>query len=100
MKADDPMTAETIFPKWMEDRVARQEELLELSQDEGDSLAVFLAMDTQWQRHAMTGLRLGLDYARIEPTARMLKIEMTPRRFLDLRIMEDGALAQFAKAAK
>lgn len=94
------MTANTIMPKWMENRVALDEAQIELSRDEGDSLAVFLAMDTQWQRHAMTGLRLGLDYSQIEPTARMLGIEMSAQRFLDLRAMEDAALAQFAKAAK
>lgn len=91
------MTAQTIMPAWMAQRIERDSAPVELDPDQGDSFALFLALDTQWQFHAMTGLRIGLDYSQVRPTAGMLDIEMTPRRFLDLRIMEHAALAAFAR---
>lgn len=94
------MTANSIFPDWMEKRIEEERAMIELSEDEGQSFALFAALDTQWQRHAMTGMRLGLDYGQIEPAARMLKIEMTPARFMDLRVMEAAALNEFARAAR
>lgn len=94
------MTASTKFPAWMEQRMDRDSQIVELSPEEGDSFALFAALDTQWQRHAMTGQRIGLDYGKIDATARMLVIEMTPRRFLDLRVMESAALAEFGKARR
>jgi hypothetical protein len=45
----------------------------------------------------MSGQRLGLDYQAIEPTARMMGIEMTPRILPDLRTMEEAAMAELAK---
>lgn len=100
MKASDPMTADTKMPKWIEERQARQRRQVELSQDEADSFALFCALDTQWHRHAMTGMRIGLDYARIEPVARMLGIEVHSQRFMDLRTLENAALVEFARRAK
>ncbi len=100
VKADDPMTAQTKFPDWMEKRIEDEARMIELCDDEGQSFALFAALDTQWLRHAMTGLRLGLDYGQIEPTARMLSIEMSAQRFLDLRVMEAAALAEFARSAR
>lgn len=94
------MTANSIFPDWMEKRIEDERAQIELSDDEGQSFALFVALDTQWQRHAMTGLRLGLDYGQIEPAARMLGIAMTPVRFMDLRLMEAAALNEFARAAR
>lgn len=94
------MTAEAKFPKWMEERIERDSQLVEFSQDEADSFALFCALDTQWQRHAMTGHRLGLDYSQIEPVGRMLGIEVCARRFMDLRILENAALVEFARRAK
>lgn len=89
------------MPEWMEKRQRTVgADAVELSADEGDSFALFASLDTQWQRHAMTGHRIALDYGRIEPSARMMGIEMTPQRFLDLRHMEAAALAEFAKMAK
>lgn len=94
------MTAQSKFPDWMERRIEDEAASIELGEDEGQSFALFAALDTQWHRHAMTGLRLGIDYGQIEPTARMLSIEMTSQRFLDLRVMEAAALAEFARSAR
>jgi hypothetical protein len=47
----------------------------------------------------MTGTRLGIDYAAIEPTARMLGIEMKPQLLTDVRTMELAAIETMAARA-
>ncbi len=73
---------------------------IQLFETEAPSASLFLALGTQWNRHAMTGLHLGLDYAAIAPTAAMLGIDVGPDRFHDLRMMESAALIQFARAVR
>ena len=65
--------------------------------EDADTVALFFALDTQWRRHAMTGDRLGLDYAAIQPTAALYAFEMTPRRMAQLRRMEIAATTEWAK---
>lgn len=73
---------------------------LELDEaDEGPAIGLFLAMQTQWKQAGIAGVRTGLDYAAIEPTARLLGVETSPRLFLDLRLMEDEALRVAAEQA-
>lgn len=94
------MTQAAIMPDWMMERLegtAQQPGEIELRPDEAISVSLFMALGTQWQRHAMTGLRIGLDYAAIPPAAGMMNIDMTPRRFADLRAMEAAALDVFAE---
>ena len=45
----------------------------------------------------MTGVIQGLDYQAIEPTARLLGVELTPAVFLCLRTLEAEALRVFAE---
>lgn len=94
VQADDALTAQSRMPKWTQ---SKPDDVLELVEDEADAVALFQALGTQWRRCAFTGARLGVDYAAIEPVARMLSIDVTPRLFTDLRIMEDAAVAQMAK---
>jgi len=65
-----------------------------------DAVGLFMALATQW-RWAGAGLagafRLGLDYNAVEPTARMLRVELTPTVFNDLRVMETEALSVWSK---
>lgn len=61
--------------------------------DEGLAAALFLGLSTQWRSAGLSAALTGLDYAAIEPAARMLDIDLTPRLFLDLRLMEGEALA-------
>ncbi|WP_343221989.1 DUF1799 domain-containing protein [Marivibrio halodurans] len=52
---------------------------------------LFLALSTQWRVGGMAGAPLGIDYASIETTGRLLGIEVTPAVFEDLRVMEAEA---------
>lgn len=63
-----------------------------------ETAQIFAALQTQWHRAGLNGLRTGLDYAAIEPTARMMEIELGRRRFDELRLMEATALKAMAKA--
>lgn len=94
------MTNAAILPQWMLDRLAgtveRPGEIV-LSPDEAVPFGLFAALGTQWERHAMTGVRLGINYAAIPPTAQMLDITMTPAIFNDIRLMERAALDEFAR---
>lgn len=72
--------------------------VIEIGAGEVDAVHLFFALDTQWLRAGMSGVRVGLDYAKIEPTARLIGLEPAPPLFADLRIMEHAALAEFAKA--
>lgn len=76
------------------------DDAIQLFEGEARIASLFLALSTQWRRHAMTGLHLGLDYGVIPTTAAMLGLTITPPDFHDLRAMEVAALGQFAKAAK
>lgn len=73
---------------------------MELAPDEWEAVSLFFALDTQWRRAGMAGGRAGLDYAAVEPTARMLGFEVKPQLLHDLRAMEGAALATFAERAK
>ena len=68
-------------------------EELEIGPDEADAVRLFFSLGSQWSVHATTGVRLGLDYARIPPTAAMMDITMTPGLFDDIGVMERAALA-------
>lgn len=76
-----------------------------------NELRLFVALSSQWrwspEGHSvsaggatgfqLTSHRRGLDYAAIEPTARMLRIRMTPERFDMLQRMEIAALNELAE---
>lgn len=68
--------------------------------DEGRAAVLFLALETQWRTGGMAAAFTGLDYAAIEPTARLAGIALDPRLFLDLRTMEHEALKAFAERAR
>lgn len=57
------------------------------------SFALFLSLGTQWNWHPTVGVRLGLRYEAVEPTARMMGLEWSPIRFADLKVMEAATLA-------
>lgn len=97
------MSQAAIMPQWMLDRLAGtidQPGEITLSPDEVIPFSLFAALGTQWDRHAMTGMRLGISYAAIQPTAQMLGIPMTPALFNDLRAMERAALDEFARSRR
>jgi hypothetical protein len=60
---------------------------------------LFLALSTQWMR-SMSGLPTGLNYAALEPAARMMDIAMSSQLFTDIRSLEAGALSYFAERAR
>ncbi|HEX7820634.1 MAG TPA: DUF1799 domain-containing protein [Sphingobium sp.] len=97
------MTQSAIMPQWMQERlsgtVAAPGEI-ELAPDEAIAFSLFVKLGTQWQRHAMTGARLGIDYAAIRPTAEMMEIAMSRALFDDIGIMESAALNEFAAARR
>lgn len=57
-----------------------------------------MALSSQWRIHAIAGVRTGLEYAAIAPTAAMMGITMTPALFDDIRVMEGAAMAAFANS--
>lgn len=67
----------------------------EIGPDEYDVVTLFFGLASQWRLHAMSGMRLGLDYAAIPATAAMMGIVMTPQLFEDLGTMERAALTVF-----
>lgn len=62
---------------------------------------LFLAMGTQWRTAGMAGVRVGLDYSQIEPTARLCGIAIEPRvpLFLHLRELEAESLKSWSEQA-
>ena len=61
-----------------------------------EAKALFLACSTQWDRSPMTGALLGLPSPRVESTARLAGILITPDLFEDLQLIERGALGAVA----
>lgn len=76
--------------------------------DEGRAAALFLALDTQWRwtgsgmvaGNGGFGVRIGLDYTAIAPTAAGLELVVDRRVMLDLRAMEAEALTTFSEARR
>lgn len=84
-------------------------EAVELEEDdEGRAAALFLALGTQWnfapsgavQGTGGFGVRVGLKYEVIEPTARLLGIATDAQLMVDLRAMEAEALTVEAEARR
>jgi len=95
--ADD--TASAGAASWFAAREARRAaaSTIELGPDEFASARLFLALSSQWRTHPVAGVRLGLDYAAIRPTAENMGLEMTPAMFADMQVMEGAALAAMAR---
>lgn len=74
-----------------------QASAIELDREEYAAAGLLLALSTQWQRVGMAAVATGLDYKAIEPTARLLGIELTPAVFLNLRTMEAEVLQAWAE---
>ena len=66
-------------------------EVVEVLTENWDAVRVFYALSSQWN-HAGFGRPVGLNYQAIEPTARMMGIDMTPEIFSGLQVMENEAL--------
>jgi Phage related hypothetical protein (DUF1799) len=71
--------------------------VIEIAPDEVNAVALFLALQTQWARHGMTGAAIGLCYQAIPATAQMSGIKVTPALFADLQTMERAALDEMAR---
>lgn len=94
------MSQTATMPDWMTERLAGtagQPGEVELAPDEVAAVTLFLALGTQWQRHPMSGVFLGLNYASIPTTTGMMDIAMDPQLFGDLQIMEQAALDALAQ---
>ena len=92
------MTAAAKLPPWLLEE--RPSDRLEVPVADADPVNLFLALDTQWHRHPLTGHRTGIDYSSIRPTAELLEVAMSPDLMADIRMMEAAALSAFAKAMK
>ncbi len=90
------MTRNAILPAWMA-RPRREDEPIEVPIADAPAATLFFALDTQWRRHAMSGQRIGIDYAAIAPTAALYEIAMSADLMADLRMMEATALAELAR---
>jgi hypothetical protein len=79
--------------RWKEDRPSGDAIIWP---DMVDSVALFFALSTQWTwvSAGMAGTwRIGINYAAIEPTARLSGLSVTPTVFDDIRTLEQEALA-------
>jgi hypothetical protein len=62
---------------------------------------LFASMETQWVRAGMAGVRVGLDYEKIETVARMMAIPIIPgETFAHIQIAERTALKIFHEQEK
>ena len=70
------------------------------------SLFFFLAMATQWRCQSLntmaraTIVRTGLDYPALEPTARMIGLDLAADDFTRVRLMEGEALTAWREASE
>lgn len=71
--------------------------------DNGVAVKVLVSLASQWRTVALstmtkaTYVRTGLDYAALEPTARLTGLDMTPDDFGRLRVLEHECLAAWAE---
>lgn len=70
------------------------------------AVRLFQALQTQWRTTAISTMakalviRTGLEYAAIEPTARMAGLQLEGDDFIRLRVMETAALNAFYDEAR
>lgn len=85
---------------------AEPDEGLAIHPDNGPAVRLLLACQTQWRTVALSTMeraeirRTGLDYAAVEPTARMAGLEITPDGFARLRVLEAEAIKAWAEEAR
>lgn len=94
------VTQNTVLPARFQTDARAADDEIEIHQDDAGTVALFFALRTQWNRHPMTGQRMGLDYSQVKPTAELAFIEITPGTLPALQAMEEAALLEFARAAK
>lgn len=85
---------------------AEDDQVFEVWDMNWQAVRAFLALSTQWRTAVLSTLararvvRLGLDYAAIEPTLRLLGMKRPRRIFEQLVLMEDEALSFEATLAR
>ena len=77
-------------------RPRKEDVPIDVPWEDADPVNLFFALDTQWRLHAMSGLRIGIDYTAVMPTAQLFGITMTAALMADLRMMEAAALIEMA----
>lgn len=77
----------------------KDDEALQVWNDNWDSLTAFLAVETQWRVAATAGrlIWIGIDYNALDVVMRRLKLP--ENTFEDVMIMEAEALAVFSEAS-
>jgi len=94
------VTQQTVLPERFTSGPRPGADDIEIHVDDVPVFSLFLAMGTQWHRHPFTGMRTGLDYAQVRPTADLAEIEIAPGLLPKLQAMELAAIEAFAEAAK
>lgn len=80
------------------------DEVFRVHPDNAVAVRVFAAMKTQWTMASLSTMdraeirHVGLDYLRLEATARLCRVELGEHDFARLRIMEATALNAWAEA--
>lgn len=84
---------------------AEPDQGLAIHPDNGPAVRLFLALQTQWRTLAISTMsradlrRTGLDYGAIEPTARLLALDLDADLFARLRVLEVEALNAWGEEA-
>lgn len=84
--------------RWAED--APSKDVILIWPCMADSVALFFAVSTQWRwtGAGMAGaFRTGLDYTILRPTAKNIRVKMTPTVFDDIRTLEREALSVWSR---
>lgn len=97
-RGDDVATQASALPDWLTG-TSRADGEIAISPNDSPLVALFYALDTQWLLHPMAGVRTGINYAAIAPTASLMGIDMTPSMMVDLRAMELAALSALSRKA-
>ena len=95
--SDDAATRNAVLPDWLLKRA--EPASIEIVAADEDIVSLFFMLGTQWRTHPMSGMRTGIDYAAVAPTAALLGLSMTPAMMIDLRTMEIAAIEEFARRA-
>lgn len=90
----DDGEAEFLRRKGLEPPPDRLSDRPEVWPDMEPSVALFFAMGTQWRWAAVGSgiLRVGMDYSALPAVAQASGVEIAPRVFADLRVMEGEVL--------
>ncbi|MGE0256927.1 MAG: DUF1799 domain-containing protein [Alphaproteobacteria bacterium] len=88
-----------LVERWHPDTASDAEisDTLPVLEENWPALQLFCALETQWRTAGIDGMATGIDYAAVEPVARLLSIAVDADLMARLRVLERTTIAELRR---